>query len=145
MPRPQRGCGQRPRHHSPAVDQHVAPAACVAQEDPDLAVVHPTQRPRVLAPHSGRPDPLLGETRLVQDQHPVVGAQRRSSASTAKRSPNRSVSRSVSIRYSVMGWGRRPPQAARMRRFRAPYGVRACGLYTDSAVATSRSSRAAPA
>src|SRR6266536_2224602 len=58
-------------HVQPAVDQRVSMLRGITQEDADLAVADPAQGPRVLARHSRRPDPLLLEPRVVQDQRPV--------------------------------------------------------------------------
>src|SRR5215467_11711709 len=61
-------------HVEATIHQRVAVLGGVAQKDADLAVIHPTQRARVLAGHPGRPDPFLGKAGVVQDQDPISRA-----------------------------------------------------------------------
>ena len=57
------------------VDEGVAVGAGIAQEHPDLAVVDPPERAAVLAADARRVDPLLGEARVVEDEHAARGAE----------------------------------------------------------------------
>src|SRR5947209_16392794 len=69
-----------------AVQEHaVAGGIDIGQKGPDLAVVDPTQRARVLPLHAGRFPSLLGEPGWIGDQHPT--RNRRGSPS---RNPGRS-------------------------------------------------------
>jgi hypothetical protein len=60
----------------PDIDQGMLAVRGVAHEDPDLAVVALAEPPEPVALHPDRGGPLLGESRGVEDDHPVGGAQR---------------------------------------------------------------------
>ncbi|GAA2109424.1 hypothetical protein GCM10009802_05780 [Streptomyces synnematoformans] len=56
-----------------AVDQGPPPVGTIGQEHPDLGILDPAGRPRVLPGHPRRPDALLQKSRLVEDENSPLG------------------------------------------------------------------------
>jgi hypothetical protein len=57
------------------INESVAMGTGIAHEHPDLAVVDPPEGAAVLAADARRMDPLLGEARVVEDEHPARGSE----------------------------------------------------------------------